>query len=270
MTSELKFTHFDDFTNADLFRDWSIRTESTLESKLGSNELTSNGPYDGANQEKILRLLVQKVKEPNGFLLLQPILNTAPDRVATSTRGVQAWNALTEYFLSEGINRLDSLFDKFRRHQLPNEKALLYIVDIINVATEIKTNGSALDDDTIKRQLFRGLNGHYGPYVAQLRSRQAQEPLDDLVRELKLLCSLCEAASNQVHTDPTSNPMAFLSSSPTPADAIAFLQLYLQTGKPTTYTENAIRHLLSELQLQEGNEGRGSTCYKGVAASMIM
>ena len=35
------------------------------------------------------------------------------------------------------------------------------------------------------------------------------------------------------------------------------------TIKLSTYTTNAIRHLLStvELQLQEGNEGPGSTCY---------
>ena len=173
-------------------------------------------------------------------------LNTAPDSVATSTRGVQAWNALTEYFLSEGINRLDSLYDKFRRHQMPNEKALLYITDISNVATEIKINRSALDDDTIKRQLFRSLNDKHSSYVAQLRANQAQKSLDELIRELKSLCSIREE-SNQPVSGLADNSVAFFGSpadalgyqvppqnqtGPAHADATEFLRHYLRNGHP--------------------------------------
>ena len=181
---ELKPNHFDSLENSADFTHWSVRFSSTLIDKLGTDELGQGPNYNAQKQEKILRLLISKVKEKHGFMMLQAILNSPVD-LATSTRGIKAWRALQEYYLSEGAQRLDALHEKFRRSQGSNEKAVVYITDTFNTALEIRQNGSTVDDDTIKRQLFSGLHKSYGPYVAQLRAAQATKPVNASLQSIE-------------------------------------------------------------------------------------
>ena len=269
--------HFDELHKPEDFSDWRIRTGSTIASLVGANELADDGMKIGQYQEKILMLLVSKVKERDGFKVLQTILNTAPASQAASTRGYQAWKALEEFYLSEGAARLDKLNTEFRRKQKKGEKSATFITDIYNTASEIRKNGETLDDHTIKRQLFAGLHREYSAYVVTLKVDQTGKPLLDFIRELKRLCESYENATQEEEHASQGNGgpsnMAFFSaadaygyqtppqsqSGPAHADATHFLRNYLQSGLLNATTENAIHHALAAVQLQEQDDG--PTCY---------
>ena len=274
---ELKKNHVDALVSADQFNDWSIRFESYVDDCLGPNQLTSTGPYNPVSQEKILRFLIQVVKDKDGFAILQSINKDTTQDLTNSTRGYKAWSALTDHYLQEGIDRLDYLDERFRRKQSPTEKASVYITNVINTANAMKENGSELNDSDIKRQLFRGLLPEYSGYTASIRANQENFTLKDLIKTLKRHCGICESAKNSVvQNDPAANPASFFG---TPADALGYqypprntvnpgpahaevaehLRLYIQNNNLSSAVENAVHHALAAVQLAEDEEG--PTCY---------
>jgi len=242
--SPFKKSHVSILKTPGEFPTWHVKIFSYITSFANfRNQLKPNLPdeeYNGQRQEFIFGFLIQIVEETDAFNKLEAMLNAPPPDLAQSKRGVQAWEAITTFFLKQAPIRLDVLHEELNQPQKEGEKASAYFTRIKNTAHKIVQAGDNVTDTTIKRRLFK-LRPEYESEVTFLLLQQDALTVDQLVNLLTRICDNIEIKLGKKSVE-DSKPNAFLGgasdafgyqkpprsySSPGPAEVHQVLKAYL-------------------------------------------
>ena len=171
---------------------------------MSSPPVVINMTDDGQKQEYIYFFLQQIVDEEHGFLKLNILESTGPpENVADSTRGIQAWTILNDYYMNMRSARVQRLMGNIQKPQAPDERCVDYFTRIYNTSIELQKAGTILDDSIVKLYLFNGMLKQYRSQVTFIKSEASTMTIDDLVNKLT---EICEGIENDQQLSAQSDP----------------------------------------------------------------